>query len=171
MSYVVSDDTVRKQFVIALDESLRFLRDPLHPSPAERRYAERVVRQRLHQPEFRARVIRAYETRCAVCRLHHGELLDAAHIQADALGGAPVVANGLAMCKIHHAAYDEDFLSVDPDYVIHIKLALLEEHDGPMLRHGLQEVHGRRIEVPRLVGERPDPALLDGRHRAFLASA
>ena len=169
--FVVSDDPSRKQFLIALDESLRFLRDPLHPTAAERRYAERVVRQRLHQPEFRGRVIRAYETRCAICRLRHGELLDAAHIRPDSKGGMPIVSNGLAMCKIHHAAYDEDFLSVDPDYVIHIKPSLLEEHDGPMLLHGLQELHQHTIEVPRARAERPDPTLLDERHRVFLASA
>ncbi|HSF27179.1 MAG TPA: HNH endonuclease [Actinomycetes bacterium] len=169
--YVVSDDPSRKQFLIALDESLRFLRDPLHPTAAERRYAERVVRQRLHQPEFRGRVIRAYETQCAICRLRHGELLDAAHILADADGGLPVVTNGLAMCKIHHAAYDRDFLSVDRDYTIHIKPSLLEERDGPMLLHGLQEVHGHTIEVPHAKAERPDPTLLDARHRVFLASA
>ena len=34
-----------------------------------RRPAERVTRQRAHQPAFRARVISAYETKCAICRL------------------------------------------------------------------------------------------------------
>lgn len=35
---------------------LRFLTNPVDLSPLERGYAERVVQQRLHQPEFRARV-------------------------------------------------------------------------------------------------------------------
>src|SRR5699024_2629248 len=81
--YVVGDDTAARQFVLALDESLRFLEDPLDPSPAERRYAERVVKQRLHQPEFRGRVIHAYSTQCAICTLAIGDLLDAAHIVGD----------------------------------------------------------------------------------------
>ncbi|MGI8867651.1 MAG: HNH endonuclease [Mycobacteriales bacterium] len=51
----------------------------------------------------------AYETRCAVCRIGHRELLDAAHILPDTHPrGEPVVPNGLALCKIHHAAYDRN---------------------------------------------------------------
>lgn len=37
--YVTADDREARQFVIALDESLRFIVDPLHPNDAERRYA------------------------------------------------------------------------------------------------------------------------------------
>ncbi|MGF1661890.1 MAG: HNH endonuclease, partial [Kineosporiaceae bacterium] len=52
-------------------------REPGHP----RRHARRgPARRRLHQPVFRARVIQAYTTRCAVCALAHASLLDAAHI-------------------------------------------------------------------------------------------
>lgn len=115
--YVVDDDRANHQFVVALDESLRFLSDPMHPTDDERRYASRIVRARLHQPEFRAKVIRAYATRCAVCSLHHGELLDAAHIIRDADDwGLPVIPNGLSLCKIHHAAYDANLMGVTPGY-------------------------------------------------------
>ncbi len=37
----------------------------------------------MHQQEFRQRVLRAYRERCAICRLRHEELLDAAHILPD----------------------------------------------------------------------------------------
>ena len=87
----------------------------------------------------------AYNESCAVCSLHHRELLDAAHIipDSDPLGrGVPVVANGLALCKIHHAAYDANILGIRPDYVVEIHHRLLDEIDGPMLRHGLQKHHG-----------------------------
>jgi putative restriction endonuclease len=76
--YVVADDTANRQFILALDESLRFVSNPLQLDPAEREYAERIVRQRLHQPEFRGRVLLAYRTQCTVCSLRHGKLLDAA---------------------------------------------------------------------------------------------
>jgi putative restriction endonuclease len=147
--YVAAGDVARREFVLALDESLLLVPDALHPTDAERSYAERVVRQRLHQPMFRGRVLRAYETRCAVCRLAHGELLDAARITADsAEGGLPVVTNGLALCKIHHAAYDRDLMGVSPDLRVHINQRLLDEVDGPMLRHGLQDMHGTSLTVP-----------------------
>ncbi len=169
--YVTYDDQSHRQFLVALDESLRFLVDPLHPSEPERRYAQRVVRQRLHQPEFRARVIQAYSRRCAVCDLRHPELLDASHIVEDRdEAGLPVVSNGLSLCKIHHTAYDRDLLGISPDRIVHLNRDLLEEIDGPMLRHGLQEMHGREISIPSAQTEHPDPARLELRFQRFLTA-
>jgi putative restriction endonuclease len=166
--YIVADDRAARQVYIALDESLRFLRDPMNPEPDERRYAQRVTRQRLHQPAFRARVLRAYEVHCAVCSLRHGNLLDAAHITPDAAeGGSVAVSNGLSLCKIHHAAYDDGMLGISPDYQVHIAAPLLLENGGPMLLHGIQEMNGRTIVVPKKRNERPDPDRLAERFRLF----
>ncbi|MGH3358450.1 MAG: DUF4143 domain-containing protein [Nocardioidaceae bacterium] len=170
--YVVADDQASRQFVLALDESLRFLRDPMDLSAQERRYAQRVVRQRLHQPEFRGRVLRAYQTRCAVCTLKHGRLLDAAHIVGDGEeGGDPIVVNGLSLCKIHHAAYDTNLLGIAPDYVVHVNRELLEEQDGPMLKHGLQEMNQRPLTVPSRATQRPDRERLARRYDTFRAAS
>lgn len=170
-TYVVADDTANRQFVLAVDESLRFLANPLAPSAAERRYAERTIRARLHQPEFRGRVIRAYQTSCAICSLRHADLLDAAHIIGDAAdGGEPVVPNGLALCKIHHAAYDRNLLGISPDHVVHLDANLLTEIDGPMLRHGLQEMHGRILTLPSRRAEQPDRDRLATRFALFEGS-
>jgi hypothetical protein len=58
-------------------------------------------------------VLRAYRDCCAVCRLRHEELLDAAHILPDGHPrGEPVVRNGLALCKLHHAAFDRHILGI-----------------------------------------------------------
>ena len=103
-----------------------------------RRYVTRLVRQRLHQQAFRKRVLDAYREHCAICRLRHQELLEAAHIVADRdPEGEPKVSNGLALCKLHHAAFDCDIIGVRPDYVVEIREDVLEEIDGPMLQHGL----------------------------------
>lgn len=166
--YVVDDDVAARQFTFALDESLRFLPKPAEWTEDQRRYAERVVRQRLHQPEFRGRVIRAYATRCTICSLRHGELLDAAHITADTdADGLPVVTNGLSLCKIHHSAYDARLLGISPDYTVHIDRELLEEVDGPMLRHGIQAMHGKRLELPKRVSDWPDRDRLAVRFETF----
>lgn len=170
--YIVADDRPGRQVYIALDESLRFLRDPMHLAPEEQRYAERVARQRLHQPAFRARVLHAYEVRCCVCSLHHGALLDAAHITPDSATGSSMgVTNGLSMCKIHHAAFDGNMLGISPDYEVHIAGRLLDEADGPMLRHGLQDMDGRRLTVPGRRSERPDRERLAERFSQFRAAA
>jgi hypothetical protein len=52
-------------------------------------------------------VLAAYRHQCSLCRLKHEELLDAAHIIPDAdPEGEPVVSNGLALCRLHHSAFD-----------------------------------------------------------------
>lgn len=164
--YVVADDPIGRYVEIAVDESLRFLAGTT-PTADTREYAERLTRLRLHQPLFRARVLRAYEQSCAICRLRHVDLLDAAHILSDAEGGQPVVTNGLSLCKIHHAAYDRGIVGVRPDYVVEVRPDVLLEVDGPMLRHGLQDVHGWNLELPKRIADRPDRMLLDQRWRMF----
>jgi putative restriction endonuclease len=47
--------------------------------------------------------------------------------------GQPIVSNGLALTKIHHAAFDAHLIGVDPDFCIHVSDRLLEIHDGPFL--------------------------------------
>lgn len=166
--YVVDDEPENRQFLIALDEAFRFIPDVQHLSAPQREYALRLAKQRLHQPAFRTRVLVAYETRCAICELKHGALLDAAHIVPDGHElGAPTVNNGLALCKIHHAAYDQNMLGVTPDYEVRIALDLLEEIDGPMLKHGLQEMHGRRLSLPQRAGDRPDRDHLAWRYARY----
>jgi len=116
-------------------------------------------------------VLRAYESRCALCRLGHPPLLDAAHILPDGhRRGEPVVPNGLAMCKIHHAAYDADIIGIRPDLVVEVRNDVLQEIDGPMLRHGLQEMHGSSISVPRSRRDHPDPTRLEERYEQFRAA-
>ena len=168
--YVVGDDLERRTFAIALDQSVTFFDDPMNLAEPQRSYAERLVHQRLHQPMFRARVITAYDRSCAVCRLKHPDLLDAAHILPDAtIGGVPRVTNGLALCKIHHAAYDRNLMGITPDYEVRINADLLAEVDGPMLRHGLQDMHGTVIGVPTRRNEHPSREALAVRFDEFVA--
>lgn len=169
--FIIGEDASAHEFVIAVDETQRLLGiDPAVPTTAARRsYIERLTRQRLHQPVFRARVLRAYRTRCALCQLRHPDLLDAAHILPDGHPrGLPVVPNGLSLCKIHHAAYDGNILGVRPDLRVEVRADVLREIDGPMLRHGLQEMNGRTLEVPSGRDSRPDRESLDERYELFL---
>ncbi|MDH3010073.1 HNH endonuclease [Gordonia alkanivorans] len=171
-TYVVGDDFEARQFVLAVDEGLRFLSDPLNPSPVERAYAERVTRQRLHQAEFRGRVLRAYETSCAVCNLEYGRLLDAAHITPDSdVRGLPIVNNGISLCKIHHSAFDSNLIGISPDYAVHVAHDVLEVVDGPMLKHGIQEMDGRRLRLPSHRSEYPDRERLAQRFDQFIAAS
>jgi putative restriction endonuclease len=141
-------------------------------APIRRGYLTAIAKVRIHQQAFRERVISAYQQQCALCGLKHDELLDAAHIVADSdPEGEPVVENGIALCKLHHAAFDKYFLSVRPDYTIQIRKDVLLERDGPMLKHGLQGLHDKQIFIPRKQSHRPNRNFLDRRHLRFLELA
>lgn len=169
--YLLAEEPADQQFVVALGEDQRLVDVGHEADPIMRAYVERMTRQRLHQPAFRASVMRAYTTRCAVCSFRHGNLLDAAHITADSNAeGDPVTSNGLALCKIHHGAYDANILGIRPDLTIHVRADVLDEVDGPMLRHGIQEHHNKPLMVtPSAKRDRPDVVRLERRYEAFLA--
>ena len=115
-------------------------------------------------------MLSAYNKRCAICTLKYAELLDAAHILPDTdERGLPVVTNGMAMCTIHHRAYDQNFLGVSPDYVVHINERMLADSDGPMLQYGLQAMNGKPLELPARRGDRPDREYLAERFAQFTA--
>ena len=164
--YVIEDDSAARQFVLALDSVIRVL--AASESQLEKAYAATLARRRLHQAEFRGRVLHAYETQCAVCNLRLGRLLEAAHIVADREdAGDPVVTNGLSLCQIHHGAYDADLIGISPDYVVEVNHELLEAIDGPMLRHGLQEMNLRPLTLPVRRRDHPDRDRLAARFDAF----
>ena len=54
--------------------------------------------------------------------------------------------------------------------MVEVRQNLLEEHDGPMLVHGLQGLQGTRIILPRARELRPDPELLHRRYERFRAA-
>lgn len=58
-------------------------------------------------------------------------------------------------------------MGITPDYQVRIDDDLLDEVDGPMLRHGLQEMHGRTIVLPRNRNARPSREKLAQRFELF----
>lgn len=133
-----------------------------------KRYAIVKGKRRLHQEVFRSQVLFAYGDRCAVCRLGRRGLLDAAHIVDDAEDeGEPILPNGLALCRIHHGAYDQFLIGIRPDLKIEVAQDVLREIDGPMLQHGLKDISGRRISVPRSTTKRPNAERLEWKYERF----
>jgi putative restriction endonuclease len=143
----------------------------LPPEP-ERRYALRLVSQRLHQATFREAVLTAYDGRCAISRLPERRLLDAAHIVADRDEqlGQPIVCNGLPLSKVHHAAFDANLIGIDADYRIHISEQLLAMNDGPMLEQGIKAMRGKTLLMPDRRVDRPDRDRLAARFELYQAA-
>jgi putative restriction endonuclease len=177
--FIAGDDPATLTFTVRADDfDIAALGDGPGLAAAEdaddarRRYITTTVQRRLHQAAFRERVLRAYTGACALCHLRHAELLDAAHIDEDSSEqGEPLISNGLALCKLHHAAFDSDLLTVRPDYRVEVRPSILRETDGPMLIVGLQEAHGQLIGLPRRPTERPDPIRLERRYERFVRAS
>jgi putative restriction endonuclease len=171
--WIADEEPEQQQFVVAFDDVqlAGWNRDlAAQPFAPARRYAERVVRTRVHQDRFRGEVLVAYARACALCRLRHTQILDAAHIRRDAQGGEPIVPNGIAMCALHHRAFDANLLGIDPRHRIEIRDDVLGEPDGPTLTYALQGLHGEVLSLPRRRAEQPRADLLEERYEEFRAA-
>jgi putative restriction endonuclease len=171
--FVTADDPGARAVVLEPGLPVQDMQPGGLVSPPElRAYATREARYRLHQQRFKLDVMRAYRHRCAICALRERALVQAAHIVPDSdPAGIAAVVNGMALCAIHHLAFDRNLLGVDPTGVVHIADRLLHEIDGPMLKAGLQGFHGERIAMPRRPSERPDPLRLEERFERFREAA
>ena len=169
---IVDDIPSARMFTVSLD--LVVLDDdetggpPLDEAADVRVYRSAQRWQREHGKIFRAKVLSAYGHVCAMCRLRHDKLLDAAHIIPDSdPRGLPIVPNGISLCKLHHAAFDGNFVGIDPDLILHVRPDVLDEEDGPMLQHGLKDLHERELAKTRIRANRPDPEFLEERFDEF----
>jgi putative restriction endonuclease len=169
--YIIADDPEKLMFTVAVDDisAINVINKSVQEDATSRRaYITSTVLRRLHQRSFRERVLDAYPSQCAFCRLKHLELLDAAHIIPDTEpDSSPTVPNGISLCKLHHAAFDSFFIGISPDYVIELRKDILNEDDGPMLQHGLKELHQTKIILPISKNLWPDRDFLDWRYQKF----
>jgi putative restriction endonuclease len=78
-----------------------------------------------------------------------------------------VLANGIALSKIHHAAFDNHLIGIDPDGRIQVSERLLVLNDGPLLEQSLKAIAGTTIRLPRSSQHRPDRDRLVARFDLF----
>jgi putative restriction endonuclease len=171
--YVINDNIKDLEFTVAVDDKKSIFKEEEQFNEAaayyRRSYLTSTIQSRAHQRSFRERVLNAYQNHCALCNLKHIELLDAAHIIGDKDdAGDPIVPNGLALCKIHHAAFDNNFIGISPDYKIKVRFDLLEEIDGPILKYGIQSLNNNNLILPASKKNYPDKARLKIRFLKFL---
>jgi putative restriction endonuclease len=174
--YIIADDPGNLTFKIAVDDSLpvfeysesSFTHQVAEVSDARHAYLTATIKVRLQQRSFREKVLDAYRSQCSFCRLKHRELLDAAHIIPDTYPeGKPIITNGIALCKLHHSAFDSFILGVTPDYIIQVREDVLDEEDGPMLQHGLKGLHKTKLILPVSRSQWPSKEALDWRYNRF----
>lgn len=168
--WLVAEEPAEHQFVVALEESQRILvqQGRIVFNEIDRRYNTQLIKTRVHQPMFRIQVLRAYQSRCAVCRLPFEQLLEAAHIKSDSEGGSAHITNGLSLCKIHHGAFDSLIMGISPDYQIHIRKDVKNTSDGPVLTHALKGMDMQPLgQIPTDKENLPSRDLLAERFEIF----
>jgi len=112
--------------------------------------------RRKRDPAFARRVLEAYRYACSICqygaRLGHAPIgIEAAHIKWHAYNGPDDPANGLALCSLHHKAFDCGALGLSDEAVIVVSKAL--NGSGP-----LQEIFYRFDGHPLIKPNTPESA-------------
>lgn len=89
--------------------------------------------------QFRRRVLNAYGHRCAVCGVQL-RLLDAAHIlPVDQPSSTDHTENGVALCALHHRAYDRALIAFDTSHSILVNTRQVAELNSLSLDSGLTQ--------------------------------
>ena len=112
-----------------------------------------MILQRRRDPNFRPRVLRAYEYQCAVCgfSMRVGDSLvglEAAHIKWHQAGGPDTEDNGLALCSLHHALFDRGVFTLAPCADMKIQVSQ-SAHGSPETREAMLRYHGCSIFNPQ----------------------
>jgi len=129
------------------------------PEEAARRYELVQTLLAFRDARFRPAVLHAYAYRCAVCGTAL-KLVDAAHIVPVAHPqGSDEITNGLALCRLHHAAYDTGLIGVRSDYRVVLNNDAADRLREAQLDGGLEAFHAalpRAITLPAVIEVRPD---------------
>ena len=166
--FVRSINSLRSEALIAIQDAVaEEVGAAVEEQPLERLYSIGTRKTRQHQAAFRRRVLLAYGLRCAVSGLPLTRLLEAAHIIPDMRGGEASVRNGIAMSTLHHAAYENDLIGIDPDGVIHVSEEIRSARDGPLLQYGLMRIDGQRVRLPQFEPHHPSRDFLSVRFDDF----
>lgn len=145
------------------EEERTFLDESENEIQAARRYDLVQTMRAYRDAKFKPEVLRAYGYRCAVCECAL-KLVDAAHIvPVSHPHSTDEVTNGLALCRLHHGAYDNALLGVQSDLSVVLNDHAQRRLSELRLDMGLDDFRSRlpaKIRVPTNIEVRPLPANL-----------
>lgn len=111
-------DEVASLIAATPEEEAALIASSTTPEQLARRVQLVEIIRAFRDARFRPLVLQAYGNRCAVCGTAL-KLVEAAHIipVSDPRGDDDTT-NGLALCRLHHGAYDTGLLGIRPDYKV-----------------------------------------------------
>ena len=118
-------------------------------------------------PLFRQQVLRAYNYECAICgyNMRHGNTsvaLEAAHIKWKQYGGPCEIPNGLALCAIHHKAFDKGSIGLDESMRVQVSEAV---NGGGIVGRLFWDFQGKIISLPQVKAYYPQDEFVDWHRR------
>jgi putative restriction endonuclease len=122
-------------------------------------------RRRARDSAFTQLVREAYDGQCAICGSERKSPdgkpeVEAAHIYPKRKGGSDDVRNGIALCKLHHWAFDTGWFSLSDEHEILVKDA--PERNG---YHEFKQLEGDQIRLPDEDEAHPHPMFLEEHRR------
>lgn len=111
-------------------------------------------------PQFRRIVLLAYENRCAFCGFdgilrNSPVAVDAAHVKMRSHSGPDDIANGLALCVLHHRLFDRGALGLNEDLRVLVSQQMIVRETRALMP--LVDLVGRRIDLPQSGYDPPHP--------------
>jgi len=124
---------------------------------ARRRTAQAIV-QRQGQLEFRAHLLRSYQSRCCITGFDAVQALEAAHIHPYRGPATNHPTNGLLLRADLHLLFDQGLIGIDP--------ATMTVLVSPVLRHtSYAELSGVTVASPTPAGDAPSAEALEWHRR------
>jgi putative restriction endonuclease len=126
----------------------------------ERKEVLRTVKHKVRDADFRDRILAAYRSTCAMCGMQL-RLIDAAHIvPVDSPKSTDNTNNGIALCALHHRAFDNGLVSFDLKYRIELNQTNLRKLEALDLAGGYESFKNSLravIDVPADLRDHPHP--------------
>lgn len=118
-------------------------------------------------PLFRQQVLRAYNYECAICgfNMRHDNTsvaLEAAHIKWKQHGGPCEIPNGLALCAIHHKAFDKGSIGLDKSMRVQVSEAV---NGSGIVGRLFWDFQGKIISLPQVKAYYPQDEFVEWHRR------
>lgn len=110
-----------------------------------------IVKQRVNQNFFRKAVLTSYRNTCCITGLNNPELLIASHIKPWSISDENErtnPGNGLCLNALHDKAFDRGFITVTPDYKIHVSTDISDVYNGAVVEKFFKNYANQQIALP-----------------------
>lgn len=150
------DDNVEKEWQNTVIEMITE-----EPELSEKDTRTETVERKIHDSEFAKLVKQAYDFSCSVCdKKRHGPNgqpeVEAAHIYPKSEDGKDDIRNAIALCKLHHWAFDVGWFTISARLEIEVHGDPSENGFGELI-----EYDGSRVQKPSIAEAKPHRMFLD----------